>query len=254
MKNCKIEFLNNEIHRESGYWTKQVHQFLHFLRKRGFAQAPEPLGFDEQGREIVSFVKGQTCDYPLSEDIASLEALVSVAKLLRRYHDVSQSFLNEITASNQVWMFPCRDPQEVICHSDFAPYNICFEGKQAVGIIDFDTAHPGPRAWDIVYALYRFAPFSNPKNMESFGGIADQILRAYLFCNAYGLNEENRIGLVDLMLERLQALLSFLMQSAREENKKYALNVQEGHHLTYLADIEYITLHKLRIENGLIRI
>ncbi|HET9843095.1 MAG TPA: phosphotransferase, partial [Gammaproteobacteria bacterium] len=70
----------------------------------------------------------------------------------------------------------------------------------------------------------------------------------------YGLSEENRVGLVDLMLERLQALFSFLMQSAREGNKKYAANVQNGHHLTYLADIEYITLHKLRIENGLIRV
>ena len=246
--------VNNEIHRESAYWSKQVHQFLYFLRKRGFNQAPLPLGFDEQGREIVSFVKGKTCDYPLSDDVASLEALVSAAKLLRSYHDASQSFLNEIGASNQAWMFPCRDPQEVICHSDFAPYNICFEGKRAVGIIDFDTAHPGPRVWDIAYALYRFAPFSNPENVESFGGIEDQILRAYLFCNAYGLNEENRIGLVDLILERLRVLLSFLMQSAREGNKKYAANVQNGHHLTYLADIEYITLHKLRIENGLIRI
>ncbi|MCS5707983.1 aminoglycoside phosphotransferase family protein [Candidatus Berkiella cookevillensis] len=246
--------LNNEVHRESGYWTKQVHQFLHFLREQGFTQAPEPLGFDEQGREIVSFVKGQTCDYPLSDEVASLEALVSAAKLLRTYHNVSQSFLNEITTTNQTWMLSCRDPQEVICHSDFAPYNICFEGKQAVGIIDFETAHPGPRVWDIVYALYRFAPFSNPKNIESFGGIEDQILRAYLFCNAYGLNEESRIGLVDLMLERLQALLSFLMQSAREGNKKYVLNMQAGHHLTYLADIEYITLHKLRIEKGLIKI
>ncbi len=229
--------MNNEIHRESGYWTKQVHQFLRFLRKQGFNQAPLPLGFDEQGREMVSFVKGQTCDYPLSEDVASLEALVSAAKLLRNYHDASQSFLNEIASSNQLWMFPCRDPQEVICHSDFAPYNICFEGKQAVGIIDFDTAHPGPRVWDIAYALYRFAPFSNPENVESFGGIEDQILRASLFCNAYGLDEENRVGLADLILERLQALLSFLIQANREGNKKYMLNMQAGHHLTYLADI-----------------
>lgn len=105
---------------------------------------------------LVSFIDGSTCDYPLSEDVKSLEALISSAKLLRNYHDASQYFLKQSDDANiGNWMFPCRDPQEVICHNDFAPYNICYQGKQAVGIIDFDTAHPGPRHQRIFVRLMR---------------------------------------------------------------------------------------------------
>lgn len=240
-----IERIGNEIHRPSGPWTKQVHMFLNFLHNNGFMQAPQALGFDEEGREILSFVKGQT-----SEDIKSLESLISSAKLLRSYHDASQKFLNELDLS-QSWMFDCRDPQEVICHNDFAPYNICFDGEQAIGVIDFDTAHPGPRVWDIAYALYRFAPFTNPDNEDGFGGLEEQISRAKVFCDAYGLESHKRIGLADLIIERLQNLLDFLLQSASQGHKKYELNLKDGHHLKYRSDLEYIKFHKSTIQDGL---
>jgi aminoglycoside phosphotransferase (APT) family kinase protein len=29
-----------------------------------------------------------------------------------------------------------------------------------VALIDFDVAHPGPRAWDLAYAAYRFVPLT----------------------------------------------------------------------------------------------
>ena len=242
----EIERIGNEIHRPASPWTKQVHMFLNFLRNNGFMQAPQALGFDEKGREILSFVKGQT-----RENIKSLESLISSAKLLRSYHDSSQKFLNELGLLSQSWMFPCRDPQEVICHNDFAPYNICFDGEQAIGIIDFDTAHPGPRVWDIAYALYRFAPFTNPNNADGFGSLEEQISRAKVFCDTYGLDMQSRIGLVDLIIERLQTLLDFLLQSASQGYKKYELNLKDGHHLTYRSDLEYIKLHKSTIQNGL---
>ena len=240
-----IERIGNEMHRPSGPWTKQVHIFLNFLHNNGFIQAPQPLGFDEEGREILSFVKGET-----SENIKSLESLISSAKLLRSYHDASQKFLNKFSLS-QSWMFPCRYPQEVICHNDFAPYNICFDGDQAIGIIDFDTAHPGPRVWDIAYALYRFAPFTNPNNEDGFGSLEEQISRAKVFCDAYGLEPANKIGLADLIIERLQNLLDFLLQSASQGHKKYALNLNDGHHLKYCGDLEYIKFHKSTIQDGL---
>jgi GNAT superfamily N-acetyltransferase len=249
MQNTKVDFINNKVYRPSGPWTKQVHTFLRYLREKGFNKAPEPLGFDEEGREIVSFVKGQTNDYPLCQNTKSLNALASCANLLRELHDTSKDFLN--TAPYYNGMLPCRNPQEFICHNDFAPYNICFEREQAVGIIDFDTASPGPRIWDIAYALYRFAPFSNPQNTDGFGTLEEQISRARLFCEAYGLPQENRSGITDLMIERLENLLDFMTKSAQEGNKKFELTLQQGHHLKYLADIEYIKRHKLRIENVL---
>lgn len=248
--NDQVECINNEVHRPVGHWTQQVHKLLRYLRDQGFYAAPKPLGFDEQGREIMSFIKGEVCHDLLYQNAASLKVLTSAAKLLRTYHDVSQNFLNVEPASKD-WMLACKNPQEVICHGDFALYNLVLDGEQAIGMIDFDAAHPGPRTWDIAYALYRFAPFTNPNNQDGFGNIEDQILRARLFCNAYELAEEKRMGMADLMIERLQNLIDFMMRSAQEGNKKYEQNIKDGHHLTYLEDVEYIKMHKSPIENGI---
>jgi aminoglycoside phosphotransferase (APT) family kinase protein len=58
------------------------------------------------------------------------------------------------------------DPIEVMCHGDFAPYNVTIVDGEAFGIIDFDTLHPGPKMWDIAYAVYRWVPFTNPANPD----------------------------------------------------------------------------------------
>ena len=72
-----------------------------------------------------------------------------------------------------------------------------------------------------------------------------------MFCDAYGLEPANKIGLADLIIERLQNLLDFLLQSASQGHKKYALNLNDGHHLKYCGDLEYIKFHKSTIQDGL---
>jgi hypothetical protein len=245
----KIIIIDNEVHRPTGHWTKQVHQLLRYLRELGVDYVPEPLGFDEQGLEVVSFIKGETSNL-LSLSTSSINALASAAKLLRAYHDVSQNFLNSDSLP-QDWMQSSKKPQEVICHNDFGPYNVVFNGEQAVGIIDFDTAYPGPRKWDIAYALYRFAPFRNRDNGGGLDGIENQILRARLFCKAYGLIEGKRVGMADLIIERLQDFIDVTVKFALEGNRKFELIVNAGLHLKYLKDIEYIKFYKQLIENGL---
>jgi hypothetical protein len=61
-----------------------------------------------------------------------------------------------------------------MCHGDAAQYNTVVKDGVAVGFIDFDAAHPGPRVWDVVYAVYRFAPLQGPDNPESFGTPREQ--------------------------------------------------------------------------------
>lgn len=240
------------VHRPIGQWTHQVHRLLNHLRKKAFYFAPEPLGFDVEGREVVSFIKGEVSNYPLSVNASSTEALISAAHMLRNFHDASQSFLAGLTCCQSTcWQLPPRYPQEVICHGDFAPYNVVLDGKEAIGIIDFDTCHPGPRSWDIAYALYRWCPFTNPNNKDGFGSIEDQIVRARLFCKAYGMLNEQRGGLASLIIERLQVLIDFLLVQAQKGNETFELNKRDGHHLLYIADVEYIKRHLITIEEGL---
>ena len=66
-----------------------------------------------------------------------------------------------------VWQWPGHEPVEVICHNDFCPYNLLFEGTELTGVIDFDLASPGPRAWDLGQTAYRFVPLTDPENPDT---------------------------------------------------------------------------------------
>ncbi|MCB8980399.1 MAG: aminoglycoside phosphotransferase family protein [Ardenticatenaceae bacterium] len=235
----KIARVANTVHRPAGPWTESVHALLRHVRAVGFTAVPEPLGFDDAGNEIVTFLAGEVCNYPLSAAAASEEALVSAAQLLRAYHEATRSFLAQNQESH-TWQLPSQTPIEVICHGDYAPYNVVLNCRQAVGIIDFDTAHPGPRIWDIAYALYRWAPFHNQQNPDRLGDLETQIGRARLFCEAYGLSVAQRHNLVDMMILRLETLVNHMQTEAQKGNEAFIANLADGHHLLYLADIEYL--------------
>jgi len=199
--------------RPAGPWSDAVQHLLKHLHNEGFTQAPKPLGYDEQGNEKVSFIEGEVTNYPLSKAAMSEEALISAAKLLRAYHDATASFITSETLKLP-WMLPSKEPAEVICHGDFAPYNVVLNGNQAVGIIDFDTAHPGSRLWDIAYAAYRWAPLSDPHNTDSFGTFQNQIERTKLFCDVYELTLKSRAALMQSVIKRLENLVEFMQAQA----------------------------------------
>lgn len=248
----QIVRIGNCVHRPSGFWTPKIHQLLHHLRNNRFFSAPKPLGFDEQGREILSFIEGEVSNYPLTVKASSIKALMSAGKMLKHYHDASQSIFSDKTLCDENgWQLSCPYPKEVVCHGDFAPYNVVLDDVEAVGMIDFDTAHPGSRLWDIAYALYRWAPFTHPDNKNGFGSIDDQIKRARIFCEAYGLPKKEREKIPAIMLDRLQSLVNFMFNQAKQGDQTFELNIQNKHHLLYLADIKYIKSHDIEIEKGL---
>jgi Ser/Thr protein kinase RdoA (MazF antagonist) len=236
--------------RPAGPWSKSVHALLTHLKQVGFSGAPEPLGFDNESNEILTYLAGEVSSYPLSEAAASEEALVAAAQLLRRYHDATISFLIE-NGGNQKWMLRDRMPVEVVCHGDYAPYNVVLNGRRAIAIIDFDTAHPGPRIWDIAYALYRWSPLKNPDNPDSLGTLEEQIGRARQFCDTYGVTVNERTNLVSMMVERLQTLINYMHNEAKGGNSAFQANLVDGHHLLYTADIAYLEQYKTEIDRGL---
>ncbi len=231
----KVTRIDNTVHREIGPWTPAVHALLKHLRSRGFLNAPEVLGFDDEGREILSYREGDVGHDPLSPAARSDTALKTAARLLRAYHDHTVDFANTYQGE---WQFPAHPPIEVICHGDYAPYNCVLQGDAVVGVIDFDTAHPGSRIWDIAYAVYRFAPLMTPDNPAGFGAQEEQIRRAKLFCQEYGLSDLSQ--LISTILERLGVLIDFINARAKAGDSFYQKAVDEGHCELYLADCEYI--------------
>ena len=47
------------VRRPTGHWTAAVHALLEHLRLVGFLDAPNVLGLDYQGREVLLFVDGE---------------------------------------------------------------------------------------------------------------------------------------------------------------------------------------------------
>ncbi len=239
----------NTVIRPLNAWSGNVHRLLYHFQAQGITECPRVLGIEGQN-EILSFVDGQTYNYPLTGAIASQSALVSAASLLRKLHDASVSFLAAGCDQETQWMLPARSPQEVMCHGDYSPYNVALSGETVVGVFDFDTAHPAPRVWDLAYAIYCWAPFKTDK-IDALGSLSDQIERAKHFCDAYGASEQQRRELVDAMVARLDALVTFMRDEADNGNEQFAANLEDGHHLSYLADIDYLKAKQVRISERL---
>ena len=148
-------------------------------------------------------------------------------------------------------MLPARQPVEVVCHGDFAPHNLVLDGNRVIGVFDFDAAHPGPRVWDLAYALYRWAPLTRTESPGEFWSQAEKIERARIFLDAYGLNRDDRLGFVALVVERLLALVAFMRAQAAAGNTAFQANLDNGHDRLYLADMAYLRANQARIETSI---
>ena len=221
-------------------WTTSVHELLHHLQGVGFEGAPRALGVDDRGREVLDYVEGEVGGYPLSAQVRSERALRSAGRLLRAYHDATTTFLQRNVGG---WQLAGLEPVEVLCHGDFAPYNCVFRDGEAVALIDFDGARPGPRAWDLAYALYRFAPLTGPENGDGFGTTTDQAGRARQLLDAYGAGREQRATAVAALAPRLRSLVDFMHKAADAGDASFARHIAEGHADLYRADIAYIESH-----------
>ena len=86
-----VSRVGDTVRRRSGPTTPAVHALLRHVRAAGFGQAPQPLGFDEEGREILTFVEGEVWHDPLPDVVWLDRTLTDAASLLRRLHDATDT-------------------------------------------------------------------------------------------------------------------------------------------------------------------
>lgn len=124
------------------------HALFDHLAAKGFVGAPRFLGHDQQGREILTFLPGHV---PVNEGNFTDAQLAAAARLLRVYHDATTDFPPVVAAS-----------AEILCHNDWTPANAVFAHGLPYGLIDFDTATPGTRLWDLTYSVWTWLDFGDP--------------------------------------------------------------------------------------------
>ena len=167
--------------RPAAPWTASVHALLAHVRARDVTWVPEPRGTHPDGRAEVSWVEGDVPAYPMPAYVWEPAVLDCAAAMLRALHDATEGF----DRSGRSWALPGHEPAEVICHNDFAPYNLAFRDGLPAGAIDFEAASPGPRAWDLAYLAYRLVPLAHPDNPD-LPPRADAAARFERLCAAYG--------------------------------------------------------------------
>ena len=194
--------VGDTVRRATGPWTPAVHALLRHLEDVGFEHAPRVLGFDDEGREVLTYVEGFVPYAPdIPAEIWTDEALASAAVLVRRYHDAVASFE---PAADAQWRFGVGAPAsgEIVCHNDLAPWNLVYRENVPTAFIDWDFAAPAPRLWDIAYAAWRFVPlyWDGIPGIDREADVGDYARRLRLFCDEYGLKD--RSELLDVIGQR----------------------------------------------------
>ncbi|MCE0486562.1 phosphotransferase enzyme family protein [Ornithinimicrobium sediminis] len=190
-------------------FTATVQVYLAHLHAHGFRSAPRPLGYDEQGREVLSFVEGDVPTEPLPDDATGDRVLADLAVLVRRLHDASAGF---VPPPDAVWgtlpgepprgVVPLFEEPELVSHQDYCPGNVVFVGGRPTALIDFDLARPTTRVADLVNALHWWVPLLHPLDRAPSLVEADVAERVRLFADAYDMPPGMRAQVVPLAVQR----------------------------------------------------
>lgn len=238
--------VGDTVRRRAGPWTPAVHELLRHLERSGF-EAPRPLGMDEQGREILTFIEGEAHSgtlEPLPDHVMAEDHLVAAAKLLRRYHEVVADFDRPPDAR---WRLIAPTEHEIICHNDWSPWNVLLRERRVATVLDWDLAGPGSVLWDVANAAYCWAPLSVEHAKRS---INEKVRRARLFLDAYGLDDRRQF--VATCRLRLEHVGKWIEEGARQGDpglkRLVSWNVPKK---MYEDDIRYLDEHRVALEAAL---
>jgi hypothetical protein len=224
-------------------WSEATRMLLQQLEAVGFPYSPRVVG-DQDGADLLTFIPGASgADgwVPVVED-AGVEAF---AQLLHAYH---QAVADWHPAVDPTWFdgsVGVGDPGQVVCHGDFGPWNVVWDGTTPVGLLDFEYARPGDPLEDVAYALEYVVPFRDDATClrwHRFTEPPDRRRRLALFAEAYGLTSTD--GLVDRVILRQHEQLEMVRRLADRGDRRQVDLVAKGY-LAELADrIEWSVAHR----------
>ncbi|HVD51639.1 MAG TPA: aminoglycoside phosphotransferase family protein, partial [Candidatus Udaeobacter sp.] len=196
------------VRRPVGPWTPTIHAFLRHLRASGFTAAPEVLGFDEQGREILSYIPGETWGDHIDPDepktalvtirpwpaaTRSDSALAAIGRLYADLHRAARGF----RPAAPIWReydLPMRDG-EIVTHGDAGPWNVVYRDGMPTALIDWDQAQPDLPTNDLAKIAWHFVPLG-PDDFLRACGFHEPFAaarRLRVLCEAYGLADRAAI-------------------------------------------------------------
>lgn len=185
-----------------------VHKILLHLRKKGVELAPAFLGIDEKGREVISYLPGETPDnIGWFQD----ETCIRAAEIIRELHEALADF-------------PGAGAGETVCHMDLSPCNFRFRDGVPYGVFDWDAARIGDPLDDLAYAVWLWLDMGNPDTEAS-----EISRRAVLFLDAYGVERERRAGFKERILRQMERVAGSVNPNSEQgrATRGWALSCRE---------------------------
>jgi hypothetical protein len=150
--------VGDTVRRVVGPWTPAVHALLGYLADQGFAGAPRPLGFDEQGREVLTFLAGETIGTrkPRPAWVHAEDTLIQVAGWMRDFHRIVAGFVpppDAVWRGGGTW-----SPGLIIVHNDATTHNAAWHQGRLTGFFDWDFAGPATPEWDLALTAFAWVP------------------------------------------------------------------------------------------------
>jgi len=208
----EVRRIGDTVRRPVGDHSAAVSLLLEHLVAEGFP-APVPNGRDEEGRETFEWIDGDVPVPPYPAWWLTDEALASVGRLLRRYHDAVRSFAPPpgLAWSDEL-ADPCGGP--IVCHNDVCPENVVFRDGEAVALLDFDLAAPGRPVWDLANTARMWIPL-RPPELAGERAHLDPFHRLAVLVAAYGLDDREHQPLADAILLSKQLGTRFVQRRVR---------------------------------------
>jgi aminoglycoside phosphotransferase (APT) family kinase protein len=168
---------------------------------------------------MLTFMDGEAAILPLTGEMLSDAAMISVADLLRSYHCAAASF----DPSGYRWPrpIPARFRTGLVSHNDVHPANVVFRNGRAIALIDFDLAGPGSSAWDFATAARSWAPLQDDQD------IADDrqgrsLERFRIFLQASGLSRAGRRKVAEAVVANHDWTYAIVTEAAAAGHQGFA--------------------------------
>lgn len=158
------------VRRTTGPWTPAVHALLAHLGPR-LPHVPRVLGFDDRGREVLTFLPGTVIE-PGGLTEPQLRSLLAWTRAL---HEAVADF-----SHGGPWRFFPVEGATLVGHNDIAPYNACFDGDEVTGVFDWDLAGPSTPLLELAFIAWNCVPL-----WEDIGAAA-AAARLQIIATTYG--------------------------------------------------------------------